>query len=491
MTGPAPRLPHFGLIGGDDAADPDMVPALAMFPDMSTSGEEMWIDVIRKMDNVYADLVASQVALEEQNGALEQARGFLDSVLGAMTDVLIACDARGAIQQVNAALTALVGKGEGDLIGTPLLALFAGDDRGDILACLDGVARGAPVEAREWHLIVADGSPSALSVNGAARHDTSGRFAGMVVVGRPIGELQRAYRELDNAHQRLRQTQQQLLTSEKMAALGRLVAGVAHELNNPISFVFGNMYALKRYGGAITQYLAAVDAGRPGAELAALREQLKIDRVLSDIGPLVDGTLEGAERVRDIVQDLRRFSASQREPAESFNLVRLIHTATDWVVKTQRIKPEVTFDLPERLEITSRKGQLHQILVNLVQNAVDALAPQLREGADGHIAITAAQGDDQITVTVTDNGPGVSPANQDKIFEPFFTTKPIGAGTGLGLYVSYNMAGKLGGALEHADGARDGEARDGEAGDGGGGDNGRRGAVFTLRLPLTPAEDAA
>jgi two-component system sensor histidine kinase HupT/HoxJ len=288
----------------------------------------------------------------------------------------------------------------------------------------------------------------------------------MVLVGRPIGELQRAYRELGAAHQRLRQTQQQLLTTEKMAALGRLVAGVAHELNNPISFVFGNMYALKRYGAAITQYLAALDEGRPGEDLAALRAKLKIDRVLADISPLVDGTLEGAERVRDIVQDLRRFSANQREPLETFNLVRLVQTAADWVIKTMREPPEVCFDLPERLDIVSRKGQLHQILVNLVQNAADALASGQGEAREQPpcLSLSARQEGEEIVVRVVDNGPGVPASVQDKIFEPFFTTKPIGSGTGLGLYVSYTMAGKLGGSLDYADAP-------------GGG------AAFTLRLP--------
>ncbi len=279
-------------------------------------------------------------------------------------------------------------------------------------------------------------------------------------------ELERTLAELDSAHKKLRQTQQQLLTSEKMAALGRLVAGVAHELNNPISFVFGNMYALKRYGAAITDYLRAVDGGHSADELAELRQRLKIDRVLADIGPLVDGTLEGAERVRDIVQDLRRFSASQREPLETFNLVRLIHTASDWVLKALRDPPELQLDLPEKLDVTSRKGQLHQILVNLVQNAADAL-----KGRDGGlIAISAATQGDQLVLRVADNGAGVAPRHQDKIFEPFFTTKPIGTGTGLGLYVSYNMAGKLGGSLDYADA---------ETG----------GAVFTLTLPLVSAED--
>lgn len=334
----------FGSLGTDQGDLPG-VP----FAALGQGGEDLWIDVIRKMDEVYADLIASQTALEERNG-----------------------------------------------------------------------------------------------------------------------ELERTLAELDAAHKKLRQTQQQLLTSEKMAALGRLVAGVAHELNNPISFVFGNMYALKRYGAAITDYLKAVDSGRSTADLAALRQKLKIDRVLADIGPLVDGTLEGAERVRDIVQDLRRFSASQREPLETFNLVRLIHTASDWVLKALRDPPELVLDLPGKLDVTSRKGQLHQILVNLVQNAADALKG--REG--GIIAISAATEGENLCLRVADNGPGVAAAHQDKIFEPFFTTKPIGTGTGLGLYVSYNMAGKLGGGLDYADA------------EGGG-------AVFTLRLPLVSHDGGA
>ncbi|EGX99451.1 HupT [Nitrospirillum viridazoti Y2] len=427
-------------------------------PEAEGEGEQLWIDVIRRMDVVYSDLVASQVALEEQNLRLQQARDFMQSVLGAMNDVLIVCDAAGAVLRVNAALTAALGREEGDLLAIPLLDLFDPADHADIRACL---AEGCAIEDKSWHLLAADGQRAAVSVNGAPRRDARGRFAGMVLAGRPVGELLRAYRDLDKAHQRLRQTQQQLLTSEKMAALGRLVAGVAHELNNPISFVFGNMYALKRYGAAITGYLAAIDAGKPRAELAALRDSLRIDKVLADIGPLVDGTLEGAERVRDIVQDLRRFSSNQREEPEAFNLVRLIHTATDWVIKTQRTKPEVRLELPAALEVVGLKGQLHQILVNLVQNAVDAV-----NGRDGAlIRITAGEQDGWIVLTVADNGPGIPPENQSKIFEPFFTTKPIGSGTGLGLYVSYNMAEKLGGSLSHA------EAEGG-------------GAAFTLKVPV-------
>ena len=127
-----------------------------------------------------------------------------------------------------------------------------------------------------------------------------------------IREIKRAYHQLRETHEALKRTQQQLLHSEKMASLGRLVAGVAHELNNPISFVLGNVHALTRYTERLRQYLDELHAGRPVAELAPLRRRLRIDHLLADLPSLMEGTLEGAQRTADIVQGLKRFSAMDR-----------------------------------------------------------------------------------------------------------------------------------------------------------------------------------
>lgn len=405
--------------------------------------EAMWIAVIRQMDEIYTDLLHSQAVLEEKNEALQETRDFLGSILASMSDILIACDAQGKVQQVNEVLLGIRGEADDKVVGQPVGSLFAPSDTPAITTLLEDVRARRLVPTQEMTLATHDNQPAPVSIVCTPRLDAAGRVAGLVIVGRPIGELQRAYRELDAAHKRLTQTQQQLLASEKMAGLGRVVAGVAHELNNPISFVFGNVYALRRYGTAITRYLLAIDAGMARAELEQLRRELKIDRMLADIGPLVDGTLEGAERIRNIVQDLRHFSSTQQEAPERFDAVRLIMTATDWVVKTLRHKPHVTYDGPEQMEIVSRKGQFHQVVVNLVQNAADAVADQ----PDGSIRLSLASWQNGIVLHVTDNGPGVALEHRDKIFEPFFTTKPIGAGTGLGLYVSYNIARKLGGSL--------------------------------------------
>ncbi len=310
-------------------------------------------------------------------------------------------------------------------------------------------------------LIDRSGNPTPLAMNCSARYDHKRALVGFVLIGRPVGELRRAYESLNRAHHELRQAQQRLVLSEKMAALGRLVAGVAHELNNPISFVFGNMHALKRYGERLTKYLQAIDRGESAEDLQALRARLKIDRVLADIAPLVDGTLEGAERVSEIVQDLRRFSSTQSEAAESFDLARVVRTAVSWVVKACRTKPITVFDLPEPFEVVGRKGPVHQIIVNLVQNAVDVMA----DLEEPRLEITGVIEDDAAAVVVRDYGPGVAADAMERIFEPFFTTKKIGEGTGLGLYVSYGLAEDLGGKLE---------ARNHPEG----------GAVFTLRLPL-------
>ena len=155
----------------------------------------------------------------------------------------------------------------------------------------------------------------------------------MVFTGRPVGELRRAYHALRQAHEELKRTQQQLLHAEKMASLGRLVAGVAHELNNPISFVLGNVHALQKYASRLARYLETVHRGGSPEELAVLRTDLRIDRIIGDLQPLIEGTVEGAERTRDIVDGLKRFSAVDRDEQKYFDLVVVVERAVHWVGK--------------------------------------------------------------------------------------------------------------------------------------------------------------
>ena len=273
--------------------------------------------------------------------------------------------------------------------------------------------------------------------------------------------LRAAYDDLRKAHEDLKRTQAQLLQSEKMASLGRLVAGVAHELNNPISFVLGNMHALRRYGERLHHYIGAVHAGTPAEELAAVREELRIDRVLSDLPQLIEGTVEGAERTSEIVDGLKRFSAVDREPDRRFDLVTVIERAVRWVAKGAPATFHAELPACPELAIVGSAGRMQQVVMNLVQNALDAMSAE----AVPTIEIAAAAEAGHAVVTFRDHGPGIHPDHLPRIFEPFFTTKPVGKGTGLGLAISYGIIERHGGTLaatNHPDG----------------------GAVFTLRVPL-------
>ena len=432
--------------------------------DMPTvPNEEAWIEVIQQMDRVYGELVDSQVALEKKNDELEDAQEFIASVMSAMTDLMIVCDTEGNIQQVNPALERLTGLAAEQLVGRPLSDVLIGANPDTQNEFQSHLTANRPFSDCEVLALSAGGEQVPLSVNCSPRRDHRNRSVGMVLIGRPMGELQRAYRELDEALKNFENAQQHLVSSEKMAALGRLVAGVAHELNNPISFVFGNMHALKSYGEKITRFLNATDQDLSHDEMLRLRQDLQIDRIAKDILPLVEGTLEGAERVSDIVQDLRRFSGNQKEPIEEFTLSQVIQTAVNWVLRGARKAPTVKVICPDDFTVFSKKGHIHQILVNLVQNSIDAL----ENSGSATVSITVRQEDTQICIAVSDNGSGVSEAHLGQIFEPFFTTKPIGQGTGLGLYVSYRMADEIGATLM-------------------GRNNEKGGACFTLCLPEVP-----
>ncbi len=274
--------------------------------------------------------------------------------------------------------------------------------------------------------------------------------------------LEAKHAELAEAHDALQRTQAQLVQAEKMASLGRLVAGVAHELNNPISFVLGNAHAMQRYGRHLGEYLNAVHAEAASPAVQALRKRLRIDAILADLPSLIEGLMEGAERSAAIVDGLKRFSATDRGGAERFDLADAVRRSAHWVEKAAPAHVQLLLDAPDApVMLCGAAGRIQQVLINLVQNAVDATAhhPAPR------VSVRLTEADGWATVTVADNGPGLSPEVQQRLFEPFFTTKPVGEGTGLGLSISFGIVEQHGGQLR-ADNAPEGGAR------------------FTLRLPL-------
>lgn len=430
---------------------------------LSAPQEQAWIEVIQKMDETYTDLLHHQVELERKNTELEEAQQFITSIEVAMTDVLIVSDFQGRIQRVNAALEQIVGKTSAELLNQPFQSLFTEECR----PLVDGFQQKIRESAIHDCEITLKGihEPVPLAMNCTSRIDVRGRIEGMVLIGRPVGELRKAFDALHQAHQELQRTQQQLVNSEKMAALGRLVAGVAHELNNPISFVYANMHAMQRYSTRIRDYLACIHSGQPEETCQAMRAKLRIDHLLQDLDSLVGGTLEGAERVSDIVRDLRSFSSGQTDKMVRFDLLHTLETSVRWVVKGSRLEVDIVYgDLPEVLLVEGIPGQIQQVIINLVQNALDAM----QQVSKPRLSISVVQTTSEVLLSLHDNGPGIVPQNLVRVFDPFFTTKPIGQGTGLGLSISYGIAANHGGKLlvrNHADG----------------------GAEFTLRLPKSGA----
>jgi two-component system sensor histidine kinase HupT/HoxJ len=429
----------------------------------ASAEDGIWLDVIRKMDEVYNDLLQYEVALEEKNARLEDTQQFISSVLTSMSDLLIVCSRAGVIESVNDALASLLGVDAAAWHGRTVFDLFADEESRQRAGRLFADPSSHAVEDVEMQLKAANGSAIPVSLNCTPRYNSVGKMLGLVITGRPVGELRRAYQALRRAHEDLKTTQQQLVHSEKMASLGRLVAGVAHELNNPISFVYGNAVALKRYAERLTRYLGAIHGEMPREKCQAMRGELRIDRLLDDLPSLIDGTVEGAERTRDIVDALKRFSATDRDERRAFDLVEVIERAVQWVRKAADDKFAVKLGLPPSIEVIGSPGQIQQVVMNLVQNAADAT----EKSRERRLEISGSVKDAEAVIEFRDNGPGIPAANIDKLFDPFFTTKPVGRGTGLGLAISYGIVERHGGTLKASN-------------------HPQGGALFSLRLPLAP-----
>jgi len=255
-------------------------------------------------------------------------------------------------------------------------------------------------------------------------------------------EQRRLIAELRSAHE-------QLLQAEKMASIGQLAAGIAHEINNPVGFVNSNMGALKNYVttllDVIAQYeRAAADYPALAAQLAALRAEADLAFLQDDVPDLVRESLDGLKRVRDIVQALKDFSHVGETEWQMADLHQGLDSTLHIVASEIRYKARVVKEYGVLPPIMCLASQLNQVFMNLLINAAHAVR------AEGVITLRTGALDGWVWVEIGDNGVGIAPEHVKRIFEPFFTTKPVGSGTGLGLSLSYGIVHRHGGRIDVA-----------------------------------------
>jgi len=270
--------------------------------------------------------------------------------------------------------------------------------------------------------------------------------------------------------------EQMLIQAEKMASIGQLAAGIAHEINNPIGFIGSNLNTLERYSKKLTEYIhKSQNLAKAGAEKESfdpksfiddfnlLSKKYKIEHILENFKDAVAESLEGTARVKKIVSDLRDFSRTDKAEFESADINDVLEKTLSLVWNELKYKAEVVKELGSLPQIECNPGRLTQVFVNLLVNAVHAIEQH------GVIRIKTFKVRNSIKVQISDTGKGIPKAQLGKVFDAFFTTKEPGKGTGLGLSISYNIIRDHHGTIEV-------ESKEGS------------GATFTVTLPLTKAD---
>lgn len=264
-------------------------------------------------------------------------------------------------------------------------------------------------------------------------------------------EVLRRNTELTQLNEKLSQAQEQLMQSEKLASLGQLAAGVAHEINNPIGFIFSNFGTLNNYLSDLFEMLTSYeDAERfindtaISSNLKNLRDRLELDFLKNDISQLMSESKEGLVRVRKIVQDLKNFSrVDSTQEWEWADLHQGIDSTLKIIHSEVKYKADVIKEYGNIPNVECLPSQINQVFMNLLVNAAHAIGD-----TRGTITVRTGNDTDHVWVEVADTGSGIAQANLSRIFDPFFTTKPVGKGTGLGLSLSYGIIKKHHGKID-------------------------------------------
>lgn len=457
---------------------PGGLEAEAFFPDFGAHGSWLYltaaplrdaegriIGAIETLQDV-SDRRRTQEELMRHREALEQlvqrrsaelaatARELERFVANAPVGVAYLCDS--TIRRVNPGMARIFGYSEEAMVGMPAgrCHLSPDDEKSLARRAAAVLSRGEPLHHEMW-MRHADGHPIWLQIDAHladhedGHHGTWWMLQDRTEIRLAQQQLQARFEELQLTNRRLAEAQNQLLQQDKMASIGQLAAGVAHEINNPIGFVSSNLNTLRQY---VDDLLALCDAHEAAAAqptlasaqqaLARQRADTELDYLRADLPQLLDESADGLGRVKKIVQDLKDFSRVDQADWQEADLNLGLESTLNVVRHEVKYKAEVVKALGALPPVTCLAAQLNQVFMNLIVNAVHALPDR------GVIRLASGTEGPWAWVQVTDTGCGMPDEVRRRIFEPFFTTKEVGKGTGLGLSLSFSIVQKHGGEIQ-------------------------------------------
>jgi PAS domain S-box-containing protein len=425
-----------------------------------TTKDEMGL-LLTTLKNMSVDLSEAEQTVKEE-------RNLLRTVIDNVPDHIYVKDTENRYVVSNNAFARRVGATTQEVIGKTVFELFTQELASQFYADDQEIIRsGQLLLNRESSYADKTGKKIWNQTSKVPLRDSSGKIVGLVGIARDITErkrteeaLKKSHDELQQALSELKKTQAQILQSEKMASIGQLAAGVAHEINNPTGFVSSNLKTLSDYQNDIFSLIkeykkliadlkeTMATAEYPGSipeqmeQIVALESKVDINYILDDIPNLIEESQEGTERIKKIVIDLKDFAHPGEQELKYANINKNLDSTLNIVWNELKYKATVTKDYGDLPQVQCYPQQISQVFMNLLINAAQAIEKQ------GEIRIATRAVDGQVEVAISDTGSGIPKENLSKIFDPFFTTREVGKGTGLGLNVAYNIVKKHKGTID-------------------------------------------
>ncbi|MCB2198241.1 response regulator [bacterium] len=415
--------------------------------------------------------------VRDRTEELLETKNFLQSVLDSSLDYsIVALDLDGHITLFNRGSERLFGHTASEVEGKPATSFFKIDGGSDPSPfALEGALTQGTVQEHQRVVTRKDGEEITISISLVALCDQEGEEVGTLGISKDITEqiklelelkkytenleqlveertkeLEKRNAELETTLAELSDTQAQLVQSEKLASIGQLAAGVAHEINNPIGFVHSNLGTLGKYFSRIREVLDRLHQGAlngeqlPAEELEELWKKSRMDSILADLENIIAESLDGTKRVRTIVRDMKNFSNIDRAEIQPSDLEAGLESTLNIVWNEIKYNANVEREYSSIPAVTCNAQQINQVLLNLLMNAAQAI----KEPPGNIIVRTREMGDGFVAIEIEDNGSGMDEKTKSRIFDPFYTTKAVGEGTGLGLSISYRIIKDHGGRIE-------------------------------------------